>query len=411
MTLRTAISRVFVLAALFVGQPLLAGDTYGVTALLEAAANHPLVALKQNARVVAGHNLDASEWSRYPTFSVEGVAPLDTTQTVTVKLEQPVWTAGRIDAQIETARLGVDVASIEVAETLDQVQSEVISAYAEMWRAQDKIQAADSNIQALTELRGVIERRVTQQVSPESELILVEARLNQARAELAQYQSARLVSASQLRRATRKEVAQVSKLTCNLPEQLSSAEAYQLALDASANLARLNAQRRVLESALDAAQAQRWPTLVAGVQNVSQQGVFGDSDSQVYLGFTYQLTDGLSVNSKIAAAEGDLLGIDYEIEDTQALLKQRVDSLLSNFNSFSDQIDSLGALVDVNASLIESYRRQYIVGKKSWLDVVNAQREVAQARGLLVDAQVNACLNALMLGQLTGRNYIQELSD
>jgi adhesin transport system outer membrane protein len=38
--------------------------------------------------------------------------------------------------------------------------------------------------------------------------------------------------------------------------------------------------------------------------------------------------------------------------------------------------------------VIESYLRQYAVGKKSWLDVLNAQREATQARNTLVDFEV-----------------------
>ena len=38
--------------------------------------------------------------------------------------------------------------------------------------------------------------------------------------------------------------------------------------------------------------------------------------------------------------------------------------------------------------MVDSYLRQYAVGKKSWLDVLNAQREATQARNTLVDFEV-----------------------
>ena len=38
--------------------------------------------------------------------------------------------------------------------------------------------------------------------------------------------------------------------------------------------------------------------------------------------------------------------------------------------------------------VVESYLRQYAVGKKSWLDVLNAQRESTQAKNTLVDYEV-----------------------
>jgi adhesin transport system outer membrane protein len=45
-------------------------------------------------------------------------------------------------------------------------------------------------------------------------------------------------------------------------------------------------------------------------------------------------------------------------------------------------------LVDATTSVVESYLRQYAVGKKSWLDVLNAQRESTQARNTLVEYEI-----------------------
>jgi adhesin transport system outer membrane protein len=45
-------------------------------------------------------------------------------------------------------------------------------------------------------------------------------------------------------------------------------------------------------------------------------------------------------------------------------------------------------LVEATGSVVESYLRQYAVGKKSWLDVLNAQREATQAKNTLVDYEV-----------------------
>ncbi len=38
----------------------------------------------------------------------------------------------------------------------------------------------------------------------------------------------------------------------------------------------------------------------------------------------------------------------------------------------------------------DSYDRQYLVGRKSWIDLMNAVREQTQTRMALVDAQASA---------------------
>ena len=50
-----------------------------------------------------------------------------------------------------------------------------------------------------------------------------------------------------------------------------------------------------------------------------------------------------------------------------------------------------------------SYLRQYTTGRKSWLDVMNAQREQTQARNAAVDVEVGALLSLIKLDILTGR--------
>jgi adhesin transport system outer membrane protein len=50
-----------------------------------------------------------------------------------------------------------------------------------------------------------------------------------------------------------------------------------------------------------------------------------------------------------------------------------------------------------------SYLRQYTTGRKSWLDVMNAQREQTQARYSAVDVAAGVLLSSLKLDILTGR--------
>ena len=384
-----------------------ASNSVSLNELLEASKKHPSVRLSENAVRTSGFNLDAAKWSKYPSFTVDGIAPIDSDDTLTLKLEQPLWTAGRSDALIDAARAEVSAAELQIQESIDLIQDEVISAYIELWRAQEKLIAADDNVVELKELAGIIERRVFQQVSPESELALVNARLSQALSDQAQHLGMVRQAVSRLQQASGMKADHAKTLTCQLPADLTLDRIKQLALSQSSILKRLEVDKSASQFDYAAAEAERWPKLVAGVQSVSQQGNVDDTDTKAYFGFQYQLSDGFSVNSRMSAAESEMQNFTYQYDEAKIRLVQTIESYQTGYELSRNQIPSLVNLVRVNADLIDSYRRQYSVGKKSWLDVVNAQREVAQAKVSLIDAQANACLNALQIEQATRLNFVR----
>jgi adhesin transport system outer membrane protein len=58
---------------------------------------------------------------------------------------------------------------------------------------------------------------------------------------------------------------------------------------------------------------------------------------------------------------------------------------------------------DINAEVVDSYTRQFVIGRKSWVEVLNAVREATQARYLVVDARAQAGAAAWRLRALVGK--------
>ena len=66
------------------------------------------------------------------------------------------------------------------------------------------------------------------------------------------------------------------------------------------------------------------------------------------------------------------------------------------------QVSPANVLVASTTEVMDSYLRQYTVGRKSWLDVMNAQRELLHARQALVDHQAVLNLASFKIEILTG---------
>jgi len=364
--------------------------------------------LSQNEEIVSGHRLDAAEWAKYPSFTTDASAPIGAESSLTLRVEQPIWTGGRVEAGISAAEKELSVSTIRSREAMDAIQLEVVEAYTEFWRAQRKYEASEGNVQRLEELVGVITRRVNQEVSPRTEQVLAEARLQQALSEREQYSGALQVARSRLLQATNISVESVVGLACELPASVAREKLVDDVLGSSNRLARLQGEFEVARANIEIAEAEQWPKLVVGVQSSGVDGFLGRRDTRAYIGFQYQLVDGLSSKSRLFASQNALQTVRFEEQVARQQLRQQVASYFDDYRMAVSQIPALKALYEANVDLIDSYRRQYIVGKKSWLDVINAQREVSVAQNLLVDAEVSSCANALRLQLLSNDNFVKE---
>jgi adhesin transport system outer membrane protein len=59
-------------------------------------------------------------------------------------------------------------------------------------------------------------------------------------------------------------------------------------------------------------------------------------------------------------------------------------------------------LAESTSDVVASYLRQYTVGRKSWLDVLNAQRELVQAKYALVEYEVRLIMASYKMKILVG---------
>ena len=98
-------------------------------------------------------------------------------------------------------------------------------------------------------------------------------------------------------------------------------------------------------------------------------------------------------------------------EAARRKLLRQVDADWSELAALESLFQPSRELVDNTRSVVESYARQYTAGRKSWLDVLNAQRESAQALYGLADVQANRLRVQLRLEIYTGRLSARSLSE
>jgi adhesin transport system outer membrane protein len=163
------------------------------------------------------------------------------------------------------------------------------------------------------------------------------------------------------------------------------------------SLGRLRGEIASAEAEVKTAKGALWPQLLL---QLSQNELTG---ARAALVLRAQTGNGLSRFSAIDRAKArvdqtmaQLGAADREI---RARLGNEYVSLRSNRAQAEAGIDASLAAADLQAS----YQRQFVAGRRSWLDVLNAARELVSARISESDARVNAAANATRILALSCR--------
>jgi outer membrane protein TolC len=90
------------------------------------------------------------------------------------------------------------------------------------------------------------------------------------------------------------------------------------------------------------------------------------------------------------------------IDGARLDLEQKLNSAWIDAQASVIQREPLRLLARTNAAIVDSFLRQYRVGRKNWLDVLNAQREAVQARYSLADVDAQALSGGLRVRLVAG---------
>jgi adhesin transport system outer membrane protein len=252
-------------------------------------------------------------------------------------------------------------------------------------------------------LYGLIARRVGQEVSSAADSALAMARLAQARAERQQI----LAAIGNARASLQSLSGEAVRGVVALDAPTLGFDSLQEALTAAENFSPEIARQRLLASAatsdLEVRKGLLLPSLAARVEHLRNPviGIHSSTD-RALLAFEFQPGAGLSALSAVQEAEARRLGALSAVEGSRLDLEQKLNSAWIDAQSSASQREPLRVLARTNVAIVDSFLRQYRVGRKSWLDVLNAQREAVQARYSLADIDAQALSGALRVRLVTG---------
>lgn len=357
--------------------------------LSKAVTDHPSILQRLSENEAARSESEVARWQRYPTINVSASeASADISQANTV-IRQPLWTGGRITAAINEAEAGVKASDHAVNQAEALILGETIVRFFELHRAERSAEIARANVTEHERLFEIIKRRVEAATSPDVDEMLALARLQYAESDTIAFEGVVASAKGALSQLVGEYVQVIQAPDLPQPSMMTRDALLNIALNYAPSMAALRAEKERFSAQLDGAKASGRPQLALAYDRRFSDLLPGQEQEQFFLQVEYTPGAGMSTRSAIAAARARERGSKQAIEAERRAVTTQIDVLLSELQSAYRQSGPAQRLADATGEVVASYLRQYTVGRKSWLDVLNAQREAIQAKYTLVNAETN----------------------
>lgn len=369
--------------------------------ILQAIDSHPLVNAARSEQAATTEGISAAKLNLLPTPSISsGYSSSSQEMVTTAALRQTLWSGGRLTANVNQAIFD-DKAAIEtIYEEQNNVAKNTIDAWQSYITAVAQQRVYQNNLTVLDGFLQMMQRRVAQGVSARIELDLINNRIlqeqnkNQAAEEQQRIALARLeqIIGQKISYGSALSVPQLNSMVQEVKNQSVNFE--QMAFsDVSNEVSFYNPSvvkaAYQVESAKHAVKAER----AAMYPEVYAQYAYeyyhdsGKDDDQLSLGLNYSPGSGFSNMALARASQARVNSLMQSQEASRRTVLEEIQTKYQQFVSTRNRERSLIAAVAGSQTVVDSYRRQFVAGRKSWLEVLNAIRELGDYQDSLVSTQ------------------------
>jgi outer membrane protein, adhesin transport system len=362
---------------------------------------HPAVRAADQQRQSAAQEVEGARWQYLPTPSI-GVENGNRTnrlldsKTRFARLQQPLWTGGRLTAQTDRANAQADLAHA----TWREQRQTLATRWLELWA---EAVAAGRRVEAYTESEVLHQRyvkrvqaRATEGQIARSEIQLSLSRLSNVQAELELARAQQQQALNKLRQMWGRPWSVPLPLT--LPDLLAVAPDAPAAADTAEPvedhpvLQKSRAQIHLAQAEVDLARARLSPEVYA-----RGEIVHGDVTGEVrrtFIGMSTSYGGGLSALTAVGSAQSRVEAQRQDLEVRRRDLSDLLAADQVQRLSQTQRARQLQQSLEAADAYLKSSETQFDNGRRSWQELMNSAREKAQLRVQLADTRAQAWLAA-----------------
>jgi len=375
--------------------------------LSRVAQVHPQMQRARAEAEVSRQQLETARWGRFPV-AVGASAGEGVNAAGSLRIQQPVYTFGRTDHAIDAAQASLEATTSGIDATRRTLLERAAIAHGRWLSGLQQVELALRHVARQQELLEFITRRADGGIAARGDTRLAQGRLEQARARAAALQANVNQARAELESLMMQRIDAQPVPAALSPIAFANAEALaQAFVEASPVLERLTGQQRAASAEASLKGADRLPMLVARFERAPSL-LTNHYDTRTLLAVDYQSGGGLSAQSEYLARLGRVDALRAEIDAQRRELELVATSLWVQRATLFEQQTAIEGLVASSAETVESFLRQFDAGRRSWLDVLNAERELFDAR--LARAQIDAGLLEVALRIQGGTGGLERLA-
>jgi len=323
-------------------------------------------------------------------------------QEGSLTLRQNVYDGAQVRSDMENRSFRVESARSRLSETAETVGLRVAEAYLDSLRDQGLVRLAEDNVARHEEVLGKTALRFKSGVGQRADVEQAEARVALARSNLVGARGAAEDSAARYYRVVGRNPSGLSEPEVpakHLPQSLDSAKA-----EATGNSYGVKSARAELSAAQAAVRSVRADLLprvdveLSASRNRDIDGIIGPNyDNMAMLVMRYNLFRGGADQARTReTAQRESVALET-VNNALLATEESVARTWAARLTARDRLPPLEAHARASGQVLQAYRDQFELGRRSLLDLVNAENELFQARSALFSGQTAARLADIRL--------------
>ena len=369
-----------------------------------ALLSHPSIASQRAQMQAAEIGIETAKWQYFPTPAISTERVNAATgdpfysgdkNVTTVRLQQPLWTNGRLTAGKEKAQASLAYETADLNETSLQISLKVSQTYADLLASLWRMQSTEQSLATHQKLREQVQRRVDLGAQSDADLQLAQTRLDSVKSDLSATRARVESYAVRLKQLIGQSI-NLDELLANLSAPLNLPISQDRALEAAIaihpTIQKARAQSLIQEAIVEENRSALLPDVYLRAER--QYGAFSMQTSNTFqdrffVGLSTQLGAGLSVLSNVKAAQAKSLAAKEEVQSQTLSISEQVLTDYAQVARLVEQTQALESALTSQEQVMLSHDRQFLAGRKSWTEVLNAARELSQAQAQLTDIKAN----------------------
>jgi adhesin transport system outer membrane protein len=323
-------------------------------------------------------------------------------------LKQLLYDGKETSSRVAVEENKLASARLRVFDNAEAIALDAIVAHMDVSRQRRLVGLAEQNVNDHIEILDQLKERQEGGAGSIADVDQTRARLARARASLSETQSELKAAEANYERVVGKLAGELEFFMVPpglLPKTLD--QAVELTAANNPKVLALNANIDEAESRVDLSRSNFLPKVHAElssnyVDNPDSSDTYTHSN-QAMVRMRWNILNGHSDVADRKAAMARKLQAEASRDDQRDAVIELTRATWAALDAARQRVVSFGDALNYNQKTLDSYRKQFNVGQRTLLDVLDARNELFQSAGLLVTAKANEVIAAERLLALTGK--------